>query len=83
MSELIPIRKFIDHHLEDNPGVIGLHHGEQFARAGYIPIRADALKWEEIHKWLGSNCPNQYTWTGNIFWFDDSEIAVKFALRFA
>jgi hypothetical protein len=82
MSELIPIREFIDHHLEDNPGVIGLHHDEQFARAGYIPIHANPIRWDEIHKWLGSNYPHQYTWTGNTFWFDDSRIAATFALRF-
>lgn len=83
MSELISIREFIDHHLNDEPVVIRPNHAEQFARAGYIPIQANALKWEEIHKWLGDNYPDRYTWTGNTFWFDDSRIAATFALRFA
>lgn len=82
MSELIPIRTFIRTQLNGAP-VVQASHGEQFARAGYIPIHANAKKWKEIHSWLSKNHPNRYSWTGNIFWFDDSEIAVKFALRFA
>lgn len=82
MNQLIPIREFIQYHLDDAP-VVQETHREQFARAGYIPIHANYMKWGEIHGWLGKNYPNRYSWTGNIFWFDDSEIAVKFALRFA
>jgi len=82
VSELIPIRTFIRTQLDGSP-VVHETHCEQFERAGYIPIHANYMKWGEIHGWLSKNHPNRYSWTGNIFWFDDSQIAVKFALRFA
>lgn len=84
MKELIPIREFTDQCLRDqtlkNP-----NHYEQFLLAGYTPIELDRnsmSKWVQLHGWLNAHYPDRYTWTGNTFWFDDTKIAVQFALRF-
>ncbi len=82
MNRLLPIASFVNHELKNFPNPGDPTHRDQLQQAGYIPVPAQG-NWNYIHKWLKDNYPFRYTWTGEIFWFDDPAVASDFALRFA
>ena len=42
------------------------------------------LEWQDVHAWCEQQFgKDSYTWTGSRFWFDRTEDAALFALRWA
>lgn len=40
--------------------------------------------WPEVHQWCKEQFGEEhYTWTGSIFWFDNTENALQFALKWS
>ena len=65
---------------------LDIHWGATLKGAGYIRVDAtgNPSEWNELHQWCMSNFgQDHYTWTGNIFWFENELDAVTFALRWA
>lgn len=64
-------------------GVTHAMFATDFAECGYIGICVnDLCRWQEIHKWCRETIgEDNYTWTGEVFWFDDKDNAIEFSLK--
>ena len=53
--------------------------------AGYYPVQLSHMSnWQEIIVWCDETVgEDHYTWTGNRMWFETSEVATLFVLRWA
>ena len=57
---------------------------DTFHYAGYHSVRVNTRGWHNIHSWCIENFGEQhYTWTGNVFWFDNEQNAIMFALKWS
>ena len=58
---------------------------ETFFSKGYIPIRlgdGNHGHWKSVHNWCQENFGrSHYSWTGEIFWFENEKDATLFSLR--
>jgi hypothetical protein len=51
-------------------------------RAGYFgAMLMDASEWQNIHSWCKENL-KQYSWNGNVFWFETDHDRSKFIQKF-
>lgn len=69
--------------LRPNNGVID---ASVLGSAGFPSVtigRQHSLLWSKVHDWCREYYgPGNYTWTGEIFWFNTEEDAVVFALKY-
>lgn len=64
--------------------VTGVTHAMQFRNAGYVPVRMCTYFGQELHDWANEHIGGEnYSWTGSTFWFNNTEDATRFALRWA
>lgn len=77
-----PISEFInDVALPKMPTLI--HWNNLLRSAGYYPVELTSYEhWRDIVIWCNEMVgENHYTWTGYTMWFETSESAMMFALR--
>jgi hypothetical protein len=55
-----------------------------FKQIGYHSVVVDVNNWREVHQWCKDNIDkDEYTWTGEVFWFRDDRQALLFSLAWA
>lgn len=55
----------------------------RFITAGYHKVvLTDITVWQEVHEWCKEEIGgNHYSWSGSNFWFENTEDAFRFTLR--
>lgn len=69
---------FLQRYSRSSCGPLDLEQEGFFAVTIDPPIGGDA--WIAMQQWCIKNFPKSYTWTGNIFWFENQEQATYFKL---
>lgn len=76
------IREFVDSHNVWNTNASNWR--EFLKEQGYYPVAAGAGSWADIHEWCVDKIGEQhYTWTGEVFWFENEQDALLFTLRWS
>lgn len=56
----------------------------RLSEAGYFPVTTqftEYSKWCKMHEWCREEFVDGYAWVGNTFWFEKSEHAIFFTLK--
>lgn len=73
-----PIRDFIT----ENSNSIGYGQWRTtLQNAGYFPVSLSSKEWSTVHNWCVDTFGDRYTWTGEVFWFETREDAMRFKLQ--
>lgn len=83
------ILEFIEHIKTIDPMAKKLSYrwAQVFDKMGYSKILLGTQShylWPEVHQWCKEQFGEEhYTYTGSIFWFDSTENALQFALKWS
>ena len=83
------IREYIDYIKTVDPMVVKPGHdwSTTFGKMNYPNVllgRNGHRQWQEVHAWCQEQFgSDHYAWAGSRFWFDRTEDAVLFALRWS
>lgn len=81
------IREYIEYIKTTDPIKLDYNWIEAFDKMNYSKVLLGTqghYLWPEVHQWCKEQFGEEhYAWTGSIFWFDNTENALQFALKWA
>jgi len=83
-KQLVPLNDFIRIWRERDRGNFqDVDWTHRYNNAGYFKvILTDFTVWQEVHEWCEREIGgNHYSWNGSNFWFENTEDAFRFTLR--
>lgn len=81
------IQEYIEYIKTTDPIKLDYNWIEAFDKMNYSKVLLGTqghYLWPEVHQWCKEQFGEEhYAWTGSIFWFDNTENALQFALKWS
>lgn len=78
VTQRLPSFDWVRRHASEHKLTVDRH---LFKNIGYYSVVADVNNWRDVHQWCKDNIDkDEYTWTGEVFWFRDERHALLFSL---